>query len=265
MAPKTPARSNKENIKTPGKSPGLGLGRLTLKTPGKSPGFKLGVSASPIKKHAAGKIGAPSPAPASRLQRRTNREGVSGQVDKQHVSYRLLHGAFDRGLYDKYRKKALEDRKKRGPGQSQEMNTLYRFWCYYLRDHSNGQMYADFKKLAMEDAKDSYFYGLQAIFRFYSYGLEKNFEMAKWQDFQELVLSDISFGKWYGLEKLWAYMKFRDASAPFAPLRPEIKKYLKDCTAGDVFQVPEPVRQPLAQKSSNLNPEAPCFKPHAAC
>jgi len=162
----------------------------------------------------------------------------------------------------------MDDRKRRGPGKSQEMNTLYRFWSYFLRDHSQGQeykhLYSDFKNLAMEDAKNSYFYGLQTIFRFYSYGLEKNFEMAKWQDFQELILSDITFGNWYGLEKLWAYLKFREASAPFAPLRPEIKRHLKECTVDDTFKPPQPARKPLQEdtsQSSNLNPQAQCFVP----
>mmetsp|Transcript_788 Transcript_788/g.1394 ORF Transcript_788/g.1394 Transcript_788/m.1394 type:complete len:221 (+) Transcript_788:126-788(+) len=219
-----PAVSGKENFKTPGKSPGLGLGRMSLRTPGKSPALnlgrlKLGVSPSPIKK-TKGRTPCKSPA-GSRLQRRVTREGASG-IDKQHVSYQLMHGAFDQKVYDNYRRKAMDDRKRRGPGKSQEMNTLYRFWSYFLRDHSQGQeykhLYSDFKNLAMEDAKNSYFYGLQTIFRFYSYGLEKNFEMAKWQDFQELILSDITFGNWYGLEKLWAYLKFREASAPFVSI-----------------------------------------------
>ena len=32
---------------------------------------------------------------------------------------------------------------------------------------------------------------------------------------QEAVLADVALGSFYGLEKLWAFLKFRDASAPW--------------------------------------------------
>jgi hypothetical protein len=117
--------------------------------------------------------------------------------------------SFVQHKYNKVRASCLTERAALGAGNSAELTSLYKFWAQFLVTNFNKRMYADFKRLAIEDFRADCYFGMECLFEFYSSSLAKKLRPLLLADFHELALAAHSDGHLCGLQQLFAFLRNR--------------------------------------------------------
>lgn len=127
---------------------------------------------------------------------------------------------------------AVESREKKAYGANKEMDQLYRFWSFYLRDKNrfSSEMYQQFKAFALEDAQFAQRFGLECLFRFYRFGLETNFGGDVFEDFQDLTLLDHTAGHSLGFNTFRQFFLYNHSKFPNLSIRPSLLDLVQNPT-----------------------------------
>jgi hypothetical protein len=116
-------------------------------------------------------------------------------------------------LYHKYlrfRDRAMEERRIKGPGRSALVSSLYRFWLERLQHKFNRQMYQTFKEAAIEDSTlGGSREGMEVLYRFLRRSLLALYRERLFRDFIYLVGVELHEDS-YGLEQLWLFLRERN-------------------------------------------------------
>lgn len=146
--------------------------------------------------------------------------------NEEHINHEFLeNGQFNEAKYLAFKEKAIEERANLGAGKSHLMNMLFCFWCFYLRDHFENDMYFEFLTCAREDRALGATYGIQCLYRYCSYGLETNWNPEIFETFEDEAMDDYWKGDKYGLEKVKAFLINQKYDFPI-PLKPETQREL---------------------------------------
>jgi hypothetical protein len=124
---------------------------------------------------------------------------------------------FVQQKYNKFQADCLKERAAVGAENSPGIKTLYAFWKDFLLTNFNKRMYADFKKLAVEDyraaaratttdAVAQCYFGIECLLDFYSSSLEKRIRPLLLADFHELALFMHCNGHLCGLQALLEFL-----------------------------------------------------------
>ncbi|KAH0788250.1 la-related protein 1 isoform X2 [Histomonas meleagridis] len=185
-------------------------------------------------------------------QRRFRRDmSDTADVSITTISHDLLENGFNKTKYNSFHNSAISQRKQNGIGKSPDMNSLYYFWCYYLRNHYDEAMYKEFYTIAKEDAEHGSHYGIECFFRFCSYGLETNFNPSVFKDFQLEALCDYrNRNSKYGIEKLRGFLENQKLGIEIKML-PEVEVVMNQFPTIESFQTDKKIKSKSIPKQSN--------------